>query len=155
MNLSSVLKNSIYFLLVMTVLFFLSCADKDKQQDSKLEKQKKIETSNFYTINILFDNLSGLDVGNKILLDNNKIGEVSDLELIEDKVKVIAKIEKNVKIYENSEITIEKLKGSEELAIIVKLPTNDNLRKKVLIDDANITGKNLISQTEKIPEFIF
>ena len=155
MNLSSVLKNSIYFLLVMTVLFFLSCADKNKQQDSKLEKQKKIETSNFYTINILFDNLSGLDVGNKILLDNNKIGEVSDLELIEDKVKVIAKIEKNVKIYENSEITIEKLKGSEELAIIVKLPTNDNLRKKVLIDDANITGKNLISQTEKIPEFIF
>ncbi|HOK40296.1 MAG TPA: MlaD family protein [bacterium] len=77
-------KDNIYFLIIFIILI-LSCSKKEEH------------------LFIIFDNANNLKIGDKIKLNEKIIGEIKELTIVNNQIKIRAKINKDIKIMRNSQ----------------------------------------------------
>lgn len=97
-----------------------------------------------YQIKVLFDYVSGLDNGAPVRLAGMEIGEVRDLQLVDNQIEVTIWIESSAKIYSDARITINSLGIVGEKYIEIALGKKGRLLK----NGDSISGENPVNVEE-------
>jgi len=102
-----------------------------------------------YVIEVLFDNVGGLENGANVLANGVTKGRVKEILLEEGRVRVIASIDKNVTIYSDYHITVESPTVMAGKALVInpgqKLPPADITQP--------LTGDSPLGMTEAVATF--
>ena len=103
-----------------------------------------IEPDNSYPITVIFPNVEGLAIANKVKVNGVISGKVEDITLMDHHVKVKLRMYNRFTLYENFVIRIrnEALLGKKFISIFPGTPVdNDALEQGVVITRENLPGK--------------
>ena len=92
-----------------------------------------------YAINIVYDQVNGLKAGNEVRFAGVTVGTVKDLEVVGNKIKVICKIDKDVKIPEDSKFSlgVDGVMGAKFVTID---PPADTFNSQMCVADQEVQG---------------
>ena len=103
-----------------------------------------IEPDNAYTMTVVFPNVEGLTVANKVKVNGVISGKVENITLLDHHVKVKLKMFNNFTLYENFIIRIrnEALLGKKFVSIFPGTPVDNNaIEQGVVITRENLPGR--------------
>jgi phospholipid/cholesterol/gamma-HCH transport system substrate-binding protein len=105
-----------------------------------------------YQIKIYFDYVSGLDVGAPVRLAGMEIGEVQDLQLIDNQIEANIWVESSAKIYSNAKVTINSLGIVGEKYIEITLGKKGRLLKNgdSLIGENPVNVEEVLVRSERV-----
>jgi len=144
------------YIVIFFILLIISCSNKDKiSNEKKIENTaviNQIEKNGAREFYFVFNDISGLEENYLIYSNQEIIGYLKKIELIQDKVRITARIKNEFTIFQNPEITIKRKENSNnfEALINVKNTTVTGILPPLTI----LNGINLITVNDTPPELL-
>ncbi|MBP7654451.1 MCE family protein [Candidatus Dependentiae bacterium] len=141
--------------LFIFISLFQCCSDK-KNNTANIDKTEN--SDNYYSINIIFDDVNGLEENSEVMIDSLLCGYVESFDFVKDKVKVGVKIKKGNTVFEDADIIIDDKKHnqSEKNLFQEKIIVIKNIDKNSIPAQNNsvLIGKTPVDTRQLKPKFL-